>query len=557
MPNLTTIPAIFVALFFAAPFLTPYTIYPWPIQDYLAPAWGVSMACAFFYANKKLLLPAWTLAVFLFLLLFYFFQSQASDYSFYGGTLIAIFAAALTGLHLNQHSIRLVLKIFTVACIVYLLVAWIVWLGLTGGAALHIYKIIGLSTLPTIKPNGPFLTGNILAIISVCGWVAAYWLYNDEKKSVWLWSSIILWAGVISGLSRSAWLAHGIIIIALLIRDRSQFFRLTATGLAALLLGNLIVEYGTGGLTIGQRFDPTAASGMAGRTVLWRAALEMWYGNILTGVGAGQFDAHYFDYQLIALQHLGPDAVGLGATDSAHNAPLHLVAEHGLVGLFIALGLTLLIAVMLWKMFTKMNHLRWAPLLIVSLLWFQGMFNITMTTAYPIIYFAFFLGIALRPFLRGQPRIQVNGPMAALLSGFVAVVLFIGAFNQTDNWQNFAAWGTESDPQRKKELAEQLLRERSMLPHMVETAVYAHMHDATKLRAMIPLRPHILEALKVQQRPNLYRALFIIDVLEGNLKRACQTGKYIMGQHFHDEKNQQAYELACQGKSPTHFIPPK
>jgi hypothetical protein len=64
------------------------------------------------------------------------------------------------------------------------------------------------------------------------------------------------------------------------------------------------------------------------RPRIWRAAVLMFLDSPLLGVGFRQFGWHHFE-----LNGLASEPRVLGFTDNAHNLPLHVMAEFGLVGL--------------------------------------------------------------------------------------------------------------------------------------------------------------------------------------------------------------------------------
>ena len=142
---------------------------------------------------------------------------------------------------------------------------------------------------------------------------------------------------------------------------------------------------------------PTAASRLGSveivaeeRPRIWKAALLMFLDSPLLGIGFRQFGWHHF-----ALNAQMPEPRMLGFTDHAHNLPLHVLAEFGLVGFFLLAGFAVLwIAGLVRQARTPSHWWIWAIVLVLG---------VHSMLEYPLWY-AFFLGIAAVVLGLGEPR---------------------------------------------------------------------------------------------------------------------------------------------------------
>lgn len=88
-----------------------------------------------------------------------------------------------------------------------------------------------------------------------------------------------------------------------------------------------------------------------GRLLIWRNTISMIMDRPLTGLGVGQFKAHYMNYQADYFHKTLPDTMNLPAGDviSAFNEYLEIMAEQGLIGLLF------LVSIILFVYKTKVN----------------------------------------------------------------------------------------------------------------------------------------------------------------------------------------------------------
>jgi len=66
--------------------------------------------------------------------------------------------------------------------------------------------------------------------------------------------------------------------------------------------------------------------------------------------------------------------------------------------------------------------------------------------------------------------------------------------------------------------------------YIVEFSIADMAHLSGKQQQIINMRPMIIRALALYQRPHLYRELFYTHLLDHNLKSACEIGHFIQKQ---------------------------
>jgi O-antigen ligase len=562
---------IALLIFFLSPFLTPYLIYPRVFSFYAIPAFLLCLSAVLFSVNgvrnKTLLLPSIPFALFLLLIISLTISYISRPFSSPFGNVevpllmlvafIAFFAASQAG-----HVIKDVYSTYLPAALLWITAALPVWLGWTDGMPLLIDSW-ALTTDPQLKMNGPFTNGNVLAILIAIAWAISvyYWLKNRHSYSWCFWFLLtFFWVWVVASMSRGAWLAQAFVLMWLVIfLVRSKAYKrlayLFVAGLIAWTAGSILLStvQPDASITLQERFSSTQGVGSAPRIVLWNSAFEMWKEHPWFGVGAGRFDAHFLDAQATALAGMEHPKAGLEvAFDSAHNLLLHLMAELGLVGILLWLSITLLLVRNIWRYRYRLRSPQWPALAAASMLWIQGMFNITMTGPFPVLLFALLLGWSFAPMVRKARSDNANGlslPKAhlAIISISLAALMFIGALSTASAWLNFEKWMyMEANPDKGR-VASQFISRDDILPYLIQTSV-SEFSSAGNLAAMGNMQPLISQALLVQQHPTLLRQLFFSHAIRGELELACKTGDFIEAQHWASEKNSHLYRAACEGR---------
>lgn len=567
---------IALLLFFLSPLFVPYLIVPRVFTAYSISAFLLCL-CAVVYSGKRTeqaaVIPTKPFILFCLLIVSLIVGFILHPFSSIYGNIevpmliltafIAFFCTAT-----NRLSIKALQFTYLIASILWVLVALPVWLGWTDGMPLHL-GLWALTTDPQGKINGPFTNGNVMAILIAVAWVISvfYWLKNRHSYLWWLLQTFF-WLFIVVSMSRGAWLAQASILVWLiifLIRDKAykQLAYLFVAGLIAWTAGSALLSYQQQNVTyrFGERSAITIQKqlGMAqdrqhARIVLWRSAFEMWKEHPWLGVGAGRFDAHFLDAQATALASMEHPKAGLKtAFNSAHNLLLHLMAELGLIGILLWLSITLLLAQNIWRYRYRLLSPQWPALAAASMLWIQGMFNISMTNPFPVLLFALLLGISYAPEVRknepqGKHGFSIPKAYLTITAGSLAVFMFLGAASTASAWLRFEKWMymEVTNPIKGSEAVSFIGRD-DILPHLIQTSVNEHYLSGNHA-AVGKLQPLISQALSVHQHPTLLRQLFFSHAIRGEFELACTTGRRIEMQYWPNEINTPLYQAACENK---------
>ncbi len=557
-------------LFFLSPFFVPYLINPRIFAFYSIPAFLLCLCAVLFLKSetekKATFIPLTSLFLFLTITLAIGYAFHPS-FSVYGNaevpllilvSFIAFFAASQSGIAVKSAYLAYLPTAF-----LWILIALPVWLGWTDGIPLHVGDLWALTTDPQNKMNGPFTNGNILAILIAIAWIISvfYWLKNSRSYAWWFLQTFF-WIWVIAGMSRGAWLAQAFILIwiaAFLIRSKAY------KQLILLLIAGVIAW--TAAFSLFSTVQPDASSaiqerfssgqegiGAEARIILWHSAFEMWKEHPWLGVGAGRFDAHFLDAQAAALASMDDGVAGLETGfDSAHNLLLHLMAELGFAGIILWLAISLLLAQKIWRYRYRLLSPQWPALAAASMLWIQGMVNITMTDPFPVLLFALLLGWCYAPTLRKAQLDGLHGlsfpkKNLAITSISFAVLMFAGALSTASVWLDFEKWTyLEMTNPDKGRAASQFISRDDILPYLIQTSVN-ELYSIGNREAVGNMQPLIIQAISAQQHPILFRQLFFSHAIRGEFELACETGRFITRQHWPNEKNSALYQAACENR---------
>jgi O-antigen ligase len=182
---------------------------------------------------------------------------------------------------------------------------------------------------------------NVLASILIVGALLAVALAITQKRSpalrlLLIGCTLLCLMGVILTFSRGGLVALGaaLLVAPFLARKRA------ATIAAALLVIVCIIAFITTLAPQDARERLTKADGGSGRTDIWKIGGRMVEANPVVGVGVGNFQSSMIHYQLAP----GPaiDRTDLADNPSvAHNSYLEVLAEGGVIGLALFLGLVI------------------------------------------------------------------------------------------------------------------------------------------------------------------------------------------------------------------------
>jgi len=200
--------------------------------------------------------------------------------------------------------------------------AWVVWRYLQTGA--------GRGDLPQLGWNA---AGTVLASASMLALGLARAGGLREQAAAWLVQVPVL-AGLVATLSRGAWIGWlaGLVCFTVLAGRRGRIWRV---GVLALLAATAAVTL-THPPARARALSALDPQSLLDRILLWKATLRMVADHPWTGVGFGAFVREHPNYRLPGDPNTAPPF--------AHNLPLSLAAETGLVGLvaFLAFLVTVL-----------------------------------------------------------------------------------------------------------------------------------------------------------------------------------------------------------------------
>lgn len=551
----------FAFLLFLSPSIQPALINPNEVPWYTIPSFALITFAVYLITgiskNRFYLITVVPLALCVVPILFHAGETPIIRTLFYFSFIIALFGLWTIATNASSRTCRELFIVYLIAAFIWSLLAMIVWLGLTNGEMLHIKKW-ALTTIIQNKINGPFANGNVFGILIFSSWAITIWLWlKQTNKSAYFLFLLMtfFWSLGIASLSRGAWIAHSfvaiVVFIHLLLNNRRRLIPFIIALLIALPLGSTFNNAGEISQPIRpvQQFEVTHKEGFGARLLLWAASFEVWKTNPWLGTGYGGLGAHYLTGQYHAFEKYGFDLPGLNQTTYAHNAPLHLLAEGGIAGALLAIFISffvMLTFILNWK---RIHSVTWPATMIASMLWLQGLANISMTQPFPIMLFCLSLGIALRAILISKvksypiPKKHYFLPIIASL-----LILCSGAYTQTKAWSAYGEWiKIKNNDNGKKTLIHQLLLNESTMPYMVGDTVKDVILTPAKHHMAPQLIPFVSAALSKLETQLLYQGLFFTQALSGDMNNACTTGRFILMQNWKYDRNERYYRSACEG----------
>ncbi len=546
-------------LLFLSPSIQPALINPNEVPWHTIPAFALAAFAAYLISTfsririYKIIIP---LSLGIVPILLHALETSLIRSLFYISFSMALLGLWILATNASAKTSQKLLFTYTAAAFIWCLLAILAWSGLTHGEMIQINGW-ALTTDISSKINGPFANGNVFGILVFCAWVISLWYWLKQKKQFGHFlfpTTIFFWAVGIASLSRGAWAAHAIVVfivlLHLLLKNRSRLIPFIIAFALALPLGLILnSQGGTQPIEPKQQFEATQKEGFGARLLLWASVFEVWNQHPWQGVGYGQLGAHYLTGQHAALKKRRFTQHGLTTTTYAHNAPLHLLAESGIGGALLALFISLTVALALMLNWNRMHSVAWPATMIASMLWLQGMANISMTRPFPILLFCLAMGIALRVFLRyrnnsySMPRKYFTIPVALSI-----LILCSGAYAQTRAWDAYGEWLTTKNGNKgDRDLVAQLLSNDSTMPYVVGETVRQALLIPSRHHMAPQFMPYITAALEKLETPLLYQGLFFTQALSGEMNSACETGRFIAVQNW-DNHNQSFYQAACEGK---------
>ncbi|RME06268.1 MAG: O-antigen ligase domain-containing protein [Bacteroidetes bacterium] len=551
-------PASGLCLLYLSPFFLPYVINPLPASFDFAPMWAGLAALILLYRNPGEFEIAVLGGTILLSFTFAQFPVPGIESVCWAAILAALF---LAGRSLSEFHREMAYRLFVFFCLTYGFLGLLVWLGYTSGDPVHLGNW-ALTTDRQSSVAGPFINRNIFGGLMACAFAISIGHWLQRPNIIWLLALGVCSSLALATQSRSvAALVVLTCILAVFILLRlnqpKKIFLLIATMLAAAMVSQLVFDQGNGKQGIQSRYAQTMDEGLGPRQVIWASAFVMWENHPLNGVGLGRFGSYYLESQAEARQRWPSLPGGRGLTSSAHNLPLHLLAETGILGFL----LWLLTSFWLLKRFTGIalvpSDQTWPALMLCGILWAQSLFNLTLTEPYSLIFFVFFMGMSFP-----QRSVKNESPPHRKKAGQIAVFFIIllstaylahEAWETTRFWFAFEKWLKTEDAIKKKSLADIMLANPSQSPYFVDLVARRVVNRKYRHSQLPGLMPWIEQSLSTLQMPGLYQARFLGLALKHNFTEACELGQFLTLQEWSGDPNRKAYKQVCQNELPQDF----
>ncbi|MFO1321257.1 MAG: Wzy polymerase domain-containing protein [Burkholderiales bacterium] len=348
------------------------------------------------------------------------------------------------------------------------------------------------------RPGGNLGQPNHLAGQVAFGVVSLGYLWLTDRLRTSLAAALGLWLAwgwAVTG-SRTAWLAWVVIgILAWAIAPRlgaipGRRARAGAGFLAAALPGTIAFwSWLPHAMTAGARFEVGSAS-FAERLTLWEGAWRLFLAAPLAGQGHGSFASAFLG--------IIPDLPGplpAVTTAHAHNLPLHVAAEYGVVGLLVLGG-----GLLLWWRGVRCG--RWTP----ESLW--GIAMVAVCGAHSLVeyplWYAYFLGpVAVAAGLAEGPRLECGlrrmgrlGWAAAAGAGVIVLgpLLSDYAFLRSAGTPGATARSTADSEATVRRVEH--LQKHSLLAGYADVGLHRALNlDAARLPAKIAFSVQVVRAL--------------------------------------------------------------
>lgn len=219
----------------------------------------------------------------------------------------------------------------------------LIWMLIAGvaGALYGIYSVFELrfhrAEGIAFGPNG---FGGLMALLAVFAIGVGL-----EKRRVgwWLATIPVFLAGLALSMSRGSWLGFVVSLIGftwLLVRRNKRYLKWTiAVVLGVVLLSSVLIAQSPA--LQGRLASVFSIERNMDRVLIWRAALEMFKDRPITGVGGGAFPLVYEEYRV--------EGESRSTISFAHNLPLHILAEYGILGFIPFFALIGLAVVRGWR----------------------------------------------------------------------------------------------------------------------------------------------------------------------------------------------------------------
>jgi len=554
--------------------LTPYifpAFFPFDVNLILASAAAALFAASIMFQNRWIYLSKPLCAAFLVILFIQLFLLSSDQllavetWRLQTIQYLMVFIMLIIGASVASTSLIYWMKAYIAIAVSWGVVGLFVWLGGTSGDALQIGTVT-LAMPPALKVAGPFNQGNIFAAAIGFAWLFSHWLYLQQKSPIYAVCIILFTALLFDTLSRSAWIAFLFTLALLLISlkpDRVLFTKkLIPFWLTGLAVGALLFEFSN---PSGDHQDialvtQTASASLTARIFIWVTAIAEFISAPLTGVGWGQFQPEFWVARPAAMawisSNLHMDIPFSHVPYSAHNIFLHALAEAGLVAFIILCWGIYKLGHATIRLISKGDNIRLPFALAACAFVIQSQLNIVFHRPMMLMVAAFFAGIALAPWLwQNSWKVKLK-PSVKLVSIVSAGLLLIWSSQLTLQWFKLEQAIINLNIEDKASV-ENLV---GFIPHprmgplsltwLGFTAAREQQH-LPLLKWMVPyLKPSLNEVPSVLAHQVLFYSLSFSQEFE----EACRIGKVISSQKFPGEKNNAAYEKACESRQAVKYI---
>ena len=147
------------------------------------------------------------------------------------------------------------------------------------------------------------------------------------------YASLVMVTGIAVSVSRGAWIATGVSLVALCaVLFRQRGYKLPVLGIAVVLIGIGFFAVNRAHLSKNRK-EALATLNLEQdtRSLIWIAATKMWQDHPLTGVGPAHFDYRFRAYR-------PPSGYVQGRPDRVHNDYLNTLVDWGVVGFALVAG---------------------------------------------------------------------------------------------------------------------------------------------------------------------------------------------------------------------------
>jgi len=469
----------------------------------------------------------------------------------------------ITGISVHVSSLQSWMQLYMIAAALWSGIGLFVWLGGTAGFPLEIGSVT-LAMAPALKISGPFNQGNIFATAIGFAWMFSHWLFMRSGKPEYALGTIFFTAMLFDTLSKGGWLTFVLAITLLLFALKPTpsiiIKKIAPLWLAGITLGLVFLEFSQ------PAGEPDAflsvvqpAASLEARLLIWGSAFAEFLNAPWTGLGWGQFPVEFWSANIHAqawlADHFGLSNSLYGNAMSAHNILLQVMAEAGVFALLLLLwGIWRLLRANT-ALLVNGNSSRLPFALAALAFLIQSQFNISYTQPVPMLMAAFFSGIALAPWLRRNSwRIKCHFIIRGSIST-IALISILWAGQLTQQW--FSAEQAIRNFKIQNESSIRDLAAVAVTPRIgAIPLIWLGYNIATTQqhsRLLTWMLPYLKQSTHEIPFVDAYQVQFYALTYSQQMAEACQLGQVISARNLPGEKNERAYQQACEGKRITSY----